>query len=261
MSTDYGWNTGSTWGNDTKKGESNFMPNFSFSNGTIRKNFVQKVFSIVSVQLAITLGFVALFTFHQGALLYAYNNPWLLNLSMISTLGLTLLLSFSQTARRQAPMNLILLGAYTLSQAFLVGLISSQYRVEEVVYAVGLTCAIVFGLTIYATTTKSDFTMKGGMMVSMIMALSIGSLVSIFYRGEFFNFILAVGGAGAFSMYIVYDLQMIMGDRKLNISPEEYIFAALNLYVDIIRIFMELLKILRYLNEQQQNQQNKKKRN
>lgn len=43
---------------------------------------------------------------------------------------------------------------------------------------------------------------KGGMMVSMIMALSIGSLVSIFYRGEFFNFILALGGAAAFSMYI-----------------------------------------------------------
>lgn len=99
-------------------------------------------------------------------------------------------------------------------------------------------------------------------MVSMIMALSIGSLVSIFYRGEFFSFIIAVAGAAVFSMYIIYDLQMIMGDRKLNISPEEYIFAALNLYVDIIRIFMELLKILRYLNEASANQQqNKRKRN
>lgn len=98
--------------------------------------------------------------------------------------------------------------------------------------------------------------------MSLIMALSVGSLVSIFYRGEFFNFLLACAGAAVFSMYIIYDLQMIMGDRKLNISPEEYIFAALNLYVDIIRIFMELLKILRYLNENSQNQQNnKKKRN
>lgn len=99
-------------------------------------------------------------------------------------------------------------------------------------------------------------------MVSALMALTIGSLVSIFYRGEFFNFVLAIGGAAVFSMYIIYDLQMIIGDRKLNISPEEYIFAALNLYVDIIRIFMELLKILRYLNEASANQQqNKKKRN
>lgn len=44
------------------------------------------------------------------------------------------------------------------------------------------------------------------------------------------------------------------------ISISEYIFAALNLYTDIMRIFMELLKILRYLNEAQNNQQ-KKKRN
>lgn len=99
-------------------------------------------------------------------------------------------------------------------------------------------------------------------MVSMLMALSIGSLVSMFYRGELFNLILAIGGAAAFSMYIIYDLQMIMGDRKLSISPEEYIFAALSLYVDIMRIFMELLKILRYMNESSQSQQsNKKKRN
>lgn len=58
------------------------------------------------------------------------------------------------------------------------------------------------------------------MMFSMIMALSVGSLVGIFYRGEFFNFALSVGGAAVFSMYIVYDLQMLMGDRKLNINPE-----------------------------------------
>jgi FtsH-binding integral membrane protein len=103
---------------------------------------------------------------------------------------------------------------------------------------------------------------KGGMMMSALMALSIGSIISMFYRGEFFNFILACGGAAVFSMYIIYDLQMIMGDRALKISPEEYIFAALTLYVDIVRIFLELLKILRYLNEAQQSQQrDKKKRN
>lgn len=109
--------------------------------------------------MAITFGFVALFTFHQGALAYAHSNQWLLNLAMISTLGLTLVMSFSQAARRTAPLNMILLGAYTLSQGFLVGIVSSLYQVDEVVYAIGLTCAIVFGLAIYASSTKEDFTM------------------------------------------------------------------------------------------------------
>lgn len=184
-----------------------------------------------------------------------------MNLAMIATLALTLLMSFSTSLRREAPLNFVILGLYTVCQGFLVGLVSSFYEVEEVLYAIGLTAAITFGLSMYATTTKEDFTMKGGMLVSAIMALTVGSLISIFYRGEFFMLLLSIGGAVVFSMYIVYDLQMIMGDRALSISAEEYIFAALTLYVDIVRIFMELLKILRYINEQNQSNQRKKKRN
>jgi len=96
--------------------------------------------------------------------------------------------------------------------------------------------------------------------MSALMALSVGSLASIFYRGDFFNFILACGGAVVFSIYIIHDLQKIMGNGQLQVSPEEYIFAALTLYVDIIRIFLELLKILKYINEAQQNNQRKKRR-
>jgi len=100
------------------------------------------------------------------------------------------------------------------------------------------------------------------MFASALMALMLGTLVSIFYRGEFFHFMLSVAGAAIFSMYIIYDLQLIMGDKTLKISEEEFIFASLNLYVDIMRIFLELLKILRYLNENSsQNQREKKRRN
>lgn len=34
------------------------------------------------------------------------------------------------------------------------------------------------------------------------------------------------------------------GKHKYSISPEEYIFAALNLYIDIVNIFMYVLTIL-----------------
>jgi protein lifeguard len=212
------------------------------------------------VQLAVTIGFIALFQFHDGTVLYALKNQWLLNMAMLVTLALTLLMSFSTSIRREAPLNIIVLGAYTVAQGFMVGLLTSFYEIDDVFYAIGLTAAIVFGLAVYASSTKEDFTMKGGMFASALMALTIGSLISIFYRGEFFNLLLSVGFAGIFSCYLVYDLQMIMGSKSLSISAEEYIFAALSLYVDIIRIFMELLKILKYLNENSQNQR-KRKRN
>lgn len=255
----YGWNIGGSSFDSGSKSRSS-MPNFAFNSSTIRKNFVQKVFTIVSVQLAITVLFIAVFAFNGSALKFVLTNQWLMNLSLLATIALTLVMSFAQSVRRTAPLNLIVLGAYTVCQGFLVGIVSSVYGIDETIYAVGLTAAIVFGLTVYASNTKEDFTMKGGMLMSALMALSVGSLVSIFYRGDFFNFILAVGGAAVFSIYIIYDLQMIMGDGALKISPEEYIFAALTLYVDIVRIFLELLKILKYINETQQSNQRKKRR-
>lgn len=37
---------------------------------------------------------------------------------------------------------------------------------------------------------------------------------------------------------------MIGGNHKLSISPEEYIFAALNIYMDIVNIFIYILTII-----------------
>lgn len=41
------------------------------------------------------------------------------------------------------------------------------------------------------------------------------------------------------------DTQLILGGKhKYSISPEEYIFAALNLYLDIVTIFLLLLQLI-----------------
>ena len=55
------------------------------------------------------------------------------------------------------------------------------------------------------------------------------------------------GSAGAliFSLYIVYDTQLMMGGKhKYSLSPEEYVFAALSLYLDIINLFLYILMII-----------------
>ena len=45
--------------------------------------------------------------------------------------------------------------------------------------------------------------------------------------------------------YLVFDTQMMLGGKhKYSISPEEYIFAALNLYLDIINLFLYILAII-----------------
>ena len=49
-------------------------------------------------------------------------------------------------------------------------------------------------------------------------------------------------GAVIFSLYIVYDTQLMLGGKhKHALSPEEYIFAALNLYIDFMQLFRFIL--------------------
>lgn len=43
--------------------------------------------------------------------------------------------------------------------------------------------------------------------------------------------------------YLVFDTQMIVGGRKHEMSPEEHIFGALCLYLDVINIFLALLSL------------------
>ena len=55
------------------------------------------------------------------------------------------------------------------------------------------------------------------------------------------------GAAGAFvfSLYLIYETQMMMGGKhKYALDPEEYIFAALNIYLDVINLFMYILMIV-----------------
>ena len=52
-----------------------------------------------------------------------------------------------------------------------------------------------------------------------------------------------------FSVYIVFDTQLIIGGKHYAIDPEEYIFAALNLYLDIVILFRYLLIIVGLLED------------
>ena len=52
-------------------------------------------------------------------------------------------------------------------------------------------------------------------------------------------------GCLIFSLYLIYDTQIMLGGKhKYSLSPEEYIFAALNLYLDIINLFLYILRII-----------------
>ena len=111
--------------------------------------------------------------------------------------------------------------------------------------AVGITAMVCLGLTIFAFQTKWDFTGMGTFLFIAVLILMLFGFLAIFFPGKIMSLVYGALGAFIFSMYLIYDTQMMMGGKhKYSLSPEEYIFAALSLYLDIINIFLYILTII-----------------
>uniref|UniRef100_A0A914LX48 Uncharacterized protein n=1 Tax=Meloidogyne incognita TaxID=6306 RepID=A0A914LX48_MELIC len=76
-----------------------------------------------------------------------------------------------------------------------------------------------------------------------MFGLIIG-LISIFKMNISTLYVVyATIGAFLFLIWLAIDIQMIMGGKKYELSPEEYIFAVLALFMDIVQIFWFILMI------------------
>lgn len=149
--------------------------------------------------------------------------------------------------RKSYPTNLLFLGGFTLLEAYSISVIVSFYEVGIVLNAVVLTAGIFVFLTLFACQTKYDFTSWMPYLFGGLWALILFGFMAMFFP---YNSTaeLIYGGITAliFSGYILVDTQMVL--RKHHV--EEEIAAAISLYLDIINLF---LAILRILNSQQNN--------
>ena len=47
-----------------------------------------------------------------------------------------------------------------------------------------------------------------------------------------------------YGYYLIYDTQLIMGGKTHSLSLDDYILGAMMIYLDIIIMFLEILKLL-----------------
>lgn len=220
-----------------------------FDDKSVRRGFIRKVYSILMLQLVVTGAIMALFMFVEKIKDYVQDNMWVMYASWGVSFACIIVLACCGDVRRKSPGNFICLGVFTLCESFMLGTIATFYDTEAVLIAVGITAAVTLALTLFAFQTKIDFTGCGAVLLCI--------LVIFVFSGMLFGIFSAMGrmGRGAqigyaalgcliFSLYLIYDTQIMLGGKhKYSLSPEEYIFAALNLYLDIINLFLYILSI------------------
>lgn len=149
--------------------------------------------------------------------------------------------------RKSYPTNLLFLGGFTALEAYSISVIVSTFDSRIVLQAVLLTAGIFVALTLFACQTKYDFTSWMPYLFGGLWALILFGFMAMFFPGNSTVELIYSGIAALiFSGYILVDTQLIM--RHYHV--EEEIAAAISLYLDIINLF---LAILRILNNQQNN--------
>lgn len=218
----------------------------SFSEANIRRGFMRKVYSILSLQLLVTMALMGFF-FIQPVREYATKSgQWMFIVAALASFACLIALACFENVRRKAPGNFICLGVFTILEGVMLGCAVARYDADEVMIAIGATTVLVLGLTVFALQTKIDFTTWGAALWLCCLALFIFGLCRWFFPySKTLNLIYACIGALIFSMYIIFDTQLMMGGKhKYALDPEEYIFASLNLYLDVINLFLMILQII-----------------
>ncbi|CAK0883091.1 unnamed protein product, partial [Prorocentrum cordatum] len=179
----------------------------------------------------------------------------LMFLSLLGSVATMVVFWCCPQVMRLSPTNYILLGVFTFAKSVMVGFICSQYSEESVLVVLGLACFIQAGLTAFTVQKKCDFIgfasylMCGSLvMLGMSFGLIFGSIFGL-SGAAFQTARLCMCGLGALLLatYIVYDTQMILGNKHPNhkFSVDEYAAAAIMLYIDIIvQLFLYLLELL-----------------
>jgi FtsH-binding integral membrane protein len=216
-----------------------------------RHGFIRKVMSILLLQLLVTFSVVALFCFNDAAKQFLYapsSGPPLLYSSLAASLASLLVLLCVPNMHRRHPHNLILLAIFTLGESVLVATASTRVEPQVLMTAVGLTAGLVTVLIAFAFQTKYDFT---GHHVYFVLGLyflmAFGLMMSLSGgNGDTMQSLYCWLGIVLFSGFLVIDIQLMIGkNSNRQLSVDDYVLCAINLYLDIINLF---LRILRQLN-------------
>jgi FtsH-binding integral membrane protein len=114
-----------------------------------------------------------------------------------------------------------------------------------------LTIAFFATVTIFACfsgaallSKRREYLYLGGILSSATSMLILMSFFNIFFRTSFVPWLHLYAGLLLFCGYIIYDTQVIIERASLGITGQDYVAHALELFIDLVAIFVRIVIIL-----------------
>ncbi|XP_026827315.1 protein lifeguard 3 isoform X2 [Ooceraea biroi] len=222
-----------------------------FKEAAIRRSFVRKVFCLLTLQLTFTIAVISIFIDDAQKFMILHWYLWIV--AMVCFIITYCAISCSVHARRTPPFNYICLILLTLAMSYLSAFVSVFYSIEVILIVMGMTAIVTFIIALVATFSKFDLTMRPGMLmvIGLVAIVTIFTMliIMIFTHILVLRLVISIIGTLLLCMYLYFDIQTIMGGRRVELGPDEIIFATTQIYVDIILLYQYLLMFMGFFHE------------
>lgn len=233
----------------------------------MKADFIFRVYSLLSAQLLVTFAIACWMCFTEQGKIVGYSMHTGVGGVLSCILTIVLIVMFSCCYKDTYPANLVLFTMLTFLLGSDVGFICyyagarfpavkgplAAYGVSEgmemVLLAAGITALIFISLTMYVVKSKRDFSFLGGFLFVGLISTCIVSFIGVFLLGlTIVKLVCCIAFILIFTGYILYDTDQIVNKVELkDLDLGTALSGALELYLDIINLFIELLRLMMIL--------------
>ncbi|MBS5940180.1 MAG: Bax inhibitor-1/YccA family protein [Ligilactobacillus salivarius] len=210
-------------------------------------SFMTKMYGFMAGAVAISAVTAYLISnvYQVQALTFFSNNRWAVWGILI--LQVVLVMSMSFKADRSPAMSLTGLGLYSVLEGLFFGLIVQVYSSQDVTMAFVSATVMFTVLALMGTNTKKDLSGIGRQAMAALIALIIVMIINIFLRSSIITLAFSFIGVVIFAALIAWDSQRfrqmyIQYGNQIN-ATNLAIIGALQLYLDFVNLFIQLLNI------------------
>lgn len=205
-----------------------------------RQIFMMKTLGCVGVQLLVTTFIVWICYTDASFREMSSTNSFAVVISMTVVGIIAMLVTFFTTS--YGLVATIPFSIFTVCMSILVAIGALAYSVEVIVQSAAITTVATFICIGYIWITKRDLHSLHGILSCTLLILIIwGIFMAIVPPSDKIQIVYSIIGVVTFVAYILVDTSDMVNGHY---NEDEYLTAAMNLYLDIINLFLYLLKLV-----------------
>ena len=207
--------------------------------------YMARIYGYMALGLGVT-AFVAylpqLMSFHAQRTFYSLSS-----LSWLGSFGIAIYFS-GALQRMRVQTAQVLFWVYSVLMGVALSTLFRLYHSHSIAQTFMITSFMFAGMSLYGHMTKRDLSGLGSFAMMGLWGVILASVVNIFLASAAIDFVLSVAGVVIFTSLIAYDVQALQSmyyamPHQDGIRDKMSILGALKLYMDVINLFVSLLRL------------------